>query len=459
MRAPFKLNTIFWKIFLSIWGAMILVTLATSLTVGLLMDRDHFKSKRELMDRHQAAIAVTVFESAGRQGLERWFAQLPDQHRRGVFLLDEAKNEVLGRRLPPPLANLSLGDERQELDFGRRRAIVQPTTSTEGAHYWLVKTLPNHRPNYRAEFWHSSKPLYRGVLFLLSLLVTGLVSFWLARNITSPIRQLGQTTRLLSAGELGTRVAAQVTARRDEIGELGREFDRMAEHIEELLCAQQRMLRDVSHELRSPLARLQIALELARKAVGEKGALGHDRIEKEANRLDELIGQILSLVRLTTQGSCFQMESLDVRDILEQVIADANYEAEQEGKAALLLESISFPMQGNQHLLHSALENIVRNAVKYAPQNSQVEVQMQAPSAEQLRIRVRDHGPGVADATLHQLFEPFFREAEARDRASGGYGLGLTIARQAVRLHGGEILAFNAPDGGLIMEISLPKSN
>ena len=456
MLKRLKFNTIFWKIFLSIWAAMLLIMMATTFTVSVLLDRDHLNVRRELMDKYQADIAVTLFESQGKVALEEWMRERHGRHARFTFLIDGSGHDVLGRPLPPQISSRLKESGRFEFGMGHHRGVAQPVASSSGEQYWFARLLPVPKPQYRSNFWHFGPPHLRGVVFLVALLVTGLISYWLAQNITWPIRQLQTATRKISGGDLSARVSGGVAQRRDELGDLGREFDRMAEHIEELLSAQKRMLRDVSHELRSPLARLQVALELARKSVGEQGKVGHDRIEREANRLDELIEQVLSLVRLTTNGADIEMASLDIRGIVEQVVADANYEAESQQKQVRLITGISFVMPGNAGLLHSALENIVRNAVKYSPANAAVEVNMSIGQEGELRICVRDYGSGVSEQRLTHIFEPFYREAEARDRASGGYGLGLAIAQSSIRLHGGEIRASNADQGGLIMEIVLP---
>ena len=437
---------------------MILITAATTFTVSLVMDRDHVNIRRELMDKYQAAMAVTLFETRGNHEFHRWLKESHDRHARFTFLINAQGVDVLGRPLPPQVASrLKSESGRFEFKMGRHRGVAQPVSATNGEQYWFARVMPMNKKKNRFNFWHTGRPSMRGFSFFVALLVTGLISYWLARNITSPIRQLQGATQRISAGDLSTRVDPKVSLRRDELGDLGREFDRMAEHIEELLFAQKRMLRDVSHELRSPLARLQVALELARQSVGEAGEVGHDRIEKEANRLDELIGQVLSLVRLTTNGTDLQMETLEIKEIVRQVIEDTNYEAESQHKKVVLNASASFVTQGNGNLLHSALENIVRNAVRYTPEHSEVQVGMELIQGNQLRIRVSDAGPGVSEERLLHIFEPFYREADARDRATGGYGLGLAIAHRAIKLHGGNIRAINGQNGGLIMEIVIPE--
>ncbi|MCB1661391.1 MAG: HAMP domain-containing protein [Pseudomonadales bacterium] len=459
MPYKLKLNTIFWKIFLSIWAAMILIMVATTFTVSLLLDRDHVNVRRELSDKHQAAVAVTLFETQGTEGFRGWLMQHHNRHINSTFLINAHRQDVLGRVLPQQIeSELKVQEERFELVMGRHRAVVQPVSGNNGAQFWFVRIARNYKPGFGPGVWRFGPPPFSGVLLAVSLAVTGLISLWMARNITSPIRQLQTATQQIAKGDLSARVEPKVTARRDELGDLGREFDRMAEHIEELVSAQKRMLRDVSHELRSPLARLLVALELARKSDGDRGKLDHDRIEKEANRLDELIGQVLSLVRLTTNGANVNKERVDIQGLLQQVVEDANYEAEPQNKGVVLTASVPFTMIANAELIHSALENIVRNAMRYSPEKSNVEVTSEAQGKD-LKISVRDFGAGVSKSALLQIFEPFYREAEARDRASGGYGLGLAIAQRAIKLHGGEIFAHNAPEGGLIMEMILPGEN
>ncbi len=453
----FKMNTIFWKIFLSIWVSMIAITAVTTVTVSLLMDRDHIKSRRELIDNYQATSAMSLYETGGASAFRSW---LRDRHRpigRFTFLVDSRGKDVLGRPLPPPVVSmLRQGKDGSEIER-HRHGVVLPVTARDGRRYWYVRMAAHPKPGGRSGFWHAGRGSLRAIIFLTALLVTGLISFWLARNITSPIRQLQRTTQQISRGDLSTRVAPEVALRRDEIGDLGREFDRMAEHIEDLISAQKRMLRDVSHELRSPLARLQVALELARKAAGSSGVAEHDRIEKEANRLNELIGQVMSLVRLSASGSKLSMQDVDIEQLIQQIVEDADFEAAPMGKRVALVNSYEKTMTADMELLHSALENVIRNAVLYTAKETTVEVSLSEGQEGAVLISVLDFGKGVSEKALEHLFEPFYREAEARDRTSGGYGLGLAIAKRAVQLHGGQITAENISGAGLQVEICLPK--
>ncbi len=294
-----------------------------------------------------------------------------------------------------------------------------------------------------------------GWRLVLLLLVSGIVCFFLARSFAAPIGRLRQATRQFAAGDLAIRIGDQVTSK-NEIGGLAKDFDHMAERIENLVGAQQRLLRDISHELRSPLARLRVALELARQegaADSRHKALA--RIELEAERMNEMIGQLLSLTRLETGAREMQRQEFDLAELLANLVHDADYEAKNRGCRVTLTGNGAFPFSGSEELLARALENVIRNAVKYTADNSSVTVEL-VHAERGNRIRILDQGPGVPEEALDKLFEPFYRVAAARDRQTGGTGIGLAIAERAITLHGGTICASNHPQGGLNMEITLP---
>jgi two-component system sensor histidine kinase CpxA len=243
------------------------------------------------------------------------------------------------------------------------------------------------------------------------------------------------------------------------LADLGHDLDRMAERIEALVEAQKRLLRDISHELRSPLARLNVALGLARK-LDPAAALVHlDRIENEAERLNELIGQLLTLTILESGSEELEKECINLEELIREVVDDAAYEAEARGRHVRVAASEALPVLGNRELLCRAIENVIRNAVRYTQEGSAVEIELLKVHEQNKAyavIKVRDHGPGVPEAALTELFRPFYRVAEARDRQSGGTGIGLAIAERALNLHQGTITARNVADGGLIVEIHVP---
>jgi two-component system sensor histidine kinase CpxA len=291
------------------------------------------------------------------------------------------------------------------------------------------------------------------------LLIGGVFCYALARYLTTPLQKLRSTTNELAEGKLGARVATKLANRRDEIGQLGRDFNGMAERLESMVMAQQRLLGDISHELRSPLARLGVALGLARQRSGAevKGSL--DRIERESDNLNEMISQLLTLTRLESGTDGRRRSDVDLAALVRDVAEDADFEARSTNRSVRVTQIDKCSVSGVEELLRSAVENVVRNAVKYTPEGTAVEVSLhkQNGSAENFAvISVRDRGLGVPEEALERIFRPFYRTEDARDRQSGGgTGLGLAITERAVRLHGGSVKAVNAPDGGLAVELKL----
>jgi two-component system sensor histidine kinase CpxA len=303
-------------------------------------------------------------------------------------------------------------------------------------------------------------PFRPGAWWLQSIavfLTAGIVCYGLARYLSSPVVRLRTATQQLAAGDLSARVGAANGRRRDELADLGRDFDVMAEQIQSLMDSKQRLLHDISHELRSPLARLKIALELARQSDGPEARWALDRIEREADRLNDLIGQLLTLARLDSKAQNKSNSSVDLKRIVDEIVADADFEARSAGRAVKLVASLDCLVDGNEQLLRSAIENVVRNAASYTAEGTSVEVSLRCGNGDQQAvIDVLDRGSGVPQAALASIFHPFYRVADARDRQSGGSGLGLSIAQRAVQIHGGSVSASNAPGGGLLVEILLP---
>jgi signal transduction histidine kinase len=287
-----------------------------------------------------------------------------------------------------------------------------------------------------------------------ALLLTALLLCWaLARYLSSPIGKLRKATQKLAAGDLTARVADQVGNRHDELASLAKDFDVMAERIESLITSQQRLSRDVSHELRSPLARMNVALEIAKQKSNGETAPVLQRIETESNRLNAMISSLLTLSKLETGSQDFDRRELNLKSLVEQVAADADFEANANGKSVKIKQAVDCRVVGSESLIRSAVENVLRNAVRYTKEGTDVEVSLSNGGGNAL-LEVLDHGGGVPEAELSNLFRPFYRVGEARDRGSGGTGLGLAIAEQAIRAHKGTITAKNTADG-LSVEITL----
>jgi two-component system, OmpR family, sensor histidine kinase CpxA len=257
---------------------------------------------------------------------------------------------------------------------------------------------------------------------------------------------------------MDVRVADDIGKRHDEISELGKDFDRMAEHLQKLMLAQKQLLSDVSHEIRSPLARLQVAVGLTRQKANNNISREIDRIEREIVRLDELVGQVLTLSQLEVGTEKPKEDYVDIALLLEEIVKDADFEAVNNNRHVVLKSQQTWILRANTELLHRALENIIRNAVCYTAEASEVIVSLQQSRAEQdfIEIQICDCGVGVDNDKLTQLFEPFVRISDSRNRDTGGYGLGLAIAERAIHLHQGKVFAQNRDQAGLCVTVLLP---
>jgi len=445
-------RSLYLKIFLWFWAAMTLLVVSVMWTTHQVADLAGLAPETSA-ELRQAVRELRAALAGGGEARAREVLARLDPGARSRLRVFGPGGELLGRAPDPAAA---------------RRLFVEELRSSAGDRYRIAVTLREpgrreHGPPGRdsahpraALGWLLGGPApIQWTRLAVAVAVSGFVCFLLARYLSAPVGRLRNAAQRLAAGDLATRVGPAFGARRDEIGELGRDFDAMAERLEALLGAQTRLIRDVSHELRSPLARLQVALELARKRAGAAASAELDRIEREAERLNELIGRILALERLERNLVDERAARVDLLGLVRSVVADADYEARAQGRSVALVEGAALFALGREDLLRSAVENVVRNAVRYTTGGDRIEVRLASAGAESA-IRVRDHGPGVPERALASLFEPFFRAESARDRASGGSGLGLAITERTVRNHGGRVAARNAPGGGLEVELRLP---
>jgi signal transduction histidine kinase len=288
--------------------------------------------------------------------------------------------------------------------------------------------------------------------FMLFTLIGVVFCFVMSRYLTGPLAKLGTAAARIADGRLDTRVDPSLRGRRDEIADLARNFDRMAERIEALVTGQRRLLGDVSHELRSPLSRLMVALSLVKQGPPEEAQENLGRIGLEARRLDALIGQLLALSRIDSGVDRGAPAPFDLTNLVQEVANDGDFEARARNRRVVLQQADACTVSGYEELLRSAAENVVRNAIRHTAEETAVEISLQAANSRAL-LRVRDHGPGVPPSMLSEIFQPFRRVGNGNPE---GAGLGLAIAERAVTLHHGKIQARNAPSGGLIMELDLP---
>ena len=290
-------------------------------------------------------------------------------------------------------------------------------------------------------------PLLSGSV--VSVLFAALLAWYFAK----PIRILHTAFESVAAGRLQTRISASMGNRNDELTDLGSDFDRMANRLESLLEAQRRLLHDVSHELRSPLARLQAATDLVRQQP-ERAAEFIERIERDTVRMDKLVGELLTLARLDAGMNGKLDEVLDLQEILPDIAEDARFEAER--KACSIDLDIDGPLAalGSHELLYRAIENVVRNAVRHSPEGGRISISAQA-KASRLHITIADNGTGVPESDLASIFDTFVRSGSSQ--APAGYGLGLAITRRVIEAHRGSVTAVNSPDGGLVVVLELPE--
>lgn len=456
------MRSLFLKIFFSFWVIIVLVGLVMYFVARnnrFKQDHNGFQHLGLQAAEKYGEDAVDALRQGGATGLQDYVTTVAQQSGIRIFLFAGQDGPLTGQTLPEKgrealiaiLAGQDLIGEPHSPDGKWLGKILQlPHTPP----YIVLINLPAYPPPPFKEEWQGI-----GFHFLIFLVVGGLICLYLARSLTAPIRRLREATRCIAKGDFSTRIGERLGRKGDEIADLGRDFDMMAERIEELIKAQKRLQRDISHELRSPLARLNVALALARQRSGSEIEQPLARIEKEAERLNELIGQLLTLTALETGAEKPAMEPVKLHHLVSKVAEDADFEARGQQKSVRIIHSQKATVRGARELLHRALENVVRNAVLYTEEKTEVEISLtvkEEGKKAQAIIKIRDHGPGVPEECLEHLSKPFYRVEEARDRQSGGKGIGLAIAEQAIRLHHGTMIAANAEDGGLVMEICLP---
>jgi len=454
MKIPFR--SLYLKIFIWFWLAMILINVALFAAFAITRPTPTGRSWRDLAQVEPNAIkAAELYEQSGSAALAGALQETEKTSGVSATFFDENGKELSGRPIQAGSVELiQKAEKSNEIEFnfaGRNTLVARPVVSSKGQRYTYVAHIP------RQPYQMSMQSL--GLRLLVVLLVGGIFCFWLARYLTKPLANLRATTNQLAEGNLGARVEARLTKRRDEVGQLGRDFNGMAERLETMVKAQQRLLGDISHELRSPLARLGVALGLARQRSGVEAAGSLDRIERESDNLNELISQLLTLTRLESGTDGRKRTQVDLAALVRDVAEDADFEARSLNRSVQVVASDKCSINGIEELLRSAVENVVRNAVRFTPEGTAVEVALtkQNGAGDNFAvISVRDRGKGLPDESLEKIFRPFYRTEDARDRQSGGgTGLGLAITERAVRMHGGSVEATNAPGGGLSVKMKL----
>ncbi len=430
------MRSIFGKILLWSFGTLVVSLVAFAFLSVVDSSRN---TRRGAAFSHMRNIqlneARTAFETGGARRLEAYLRNL-----NGIFQNEHYFTDASGK-------DLVSGEDRSGFlararsSWGLPRSlggrIFVVTASNDDLYRFIVAVRPPVDP------W-SFLPYYAMIV-----LVVGLLCYLLAVNMATPLRALGKTVEQFGNGDLAARVRSP---RRDEIGDLSRAFDQMADRIQTLLTAERRLLQDISHELRSPLARLSFAAELTRTAEDRDAAT--TRLKKELHRLTHLVDSLLQVTRAEGDASFLNREEISLDQLLKDLVADCEIEADARLCEMVLQTNGRVVVHGDKELLRRAIENVLRNAIRYAPESTPIDVKLES-SAHSAKISIRDFGPGVPEELLPELFKPFFRADKSRNGNSGGAGLGLAIAQRAITLHQGKVQAQNT-NPGLVVSLELP---
>jgi two-component system sensor histidine kinase CpxA len=449
---------LFLKIFFWYWltaWAMIAIVLLGSRLTG--MRQVSVPNMYATVAPILAEEAVKAYESGGPEAFARFTQSNDNERERQLFLLDGSDRDVLSRPLSDDGLRVARAAKDGQLVVFRAHIAAYKFVSSSGHPYILMLYLKSNLRQITDVLLGDGLPFSISLILLLTLLCLGL-----AYHIASPIHSIQSTARRVAQGDLKARVPSSVSRRFDELAALAKDFDSMVSRLDSLIQTQKKLLNSVSHELRSPLARINISLALLRNRFpGDSDDL-FQRLDRDVVRIDLLMGQLLTLSRLEARFSSAERQDVDFAQLVEEVAADANFEAQALGKSVSLQTSDSIILRNaDPDALRSACENIIRNAVRFTRPGSDVqivlEVDRSAPEPQAL-LSVRDHGPGVPEDSLETIFQPFYR-INGDPEAMGGNGLGLAIASEAIRMHRGTIRAENLRPTGLEIIIQLPAAH
>ena len=451
------MNSLFLKIFLWFWTVFVIVGMTLALVVTITRSNATMLAGLSVYLPLEARQAIDIYERDGKSALQRHFDHISEVGLAQAYLLDENWQDVLGSR--PPAQAVGFARAARDIPlvskFKGWKAVAAQRVAGEHGHKYTVLVIISRPPVVGV-----ARDLgYKALLGLLAILLVGApFCFLLACHIVNPIVRLSEAAGRIADGWLDTRSGQSIRLRGDEIGRLGVSFDRMAERIESLVHGQQRLFGDISHELRSPLARLSVAEGLLRQCPPEERSEYLDRIALEVEHLDQLIGQLLTLARINSGADSSRMERVELNSLIQEVAVDGNFEAQAKCCAVRVDSENLCTTTGAKEQLRRAIENVVRNAIRYTQPSTDVEITIREQRESALSravIQVRDHGPGVSSEHLEKIFLPFYRIPTMNGERTGGAGLGLAITDRIVRMYGGSVSAANALDGGLIVNLEL----
>ncbi len=428
-----------------------IVIIATMYITGQLTRQSSIPVSEKIFINSYANAAVATFESGREKAFSAWLRHIELSKHLTMYLLSSTGSIHGTTHVPKPVKQLSkefLANQLPTGIFQRSNYIVSHEILTLSQKTYRVVTYLHTPISHLTQIPWADVTLVTLIVIVLS----GTICYFLSLYLTMPIRNLRQAAKAIAEGKLKTRVDTHYKQRHDEIAELGQDFDTMAEHIEHLILAKERLLQDISHELRSPLARLQLAVAIAKKTHEAKS---FDRMELEIHRLDELIGDILTLAKMQTTKIIINKKNISIDKIIQLIVDDANFEFPN-AKACFKTPDNNIVIKADEKLIHHAIENIVRNALKYTEADTTVSIYL-IDKGDSLQIDIIDQGPGVPESYLSKIFDAFYRVDTARSQTTGGYGLGLAIARKAIGIHGGSIRAKNQSPHGLKVTVLLPK--
>ncbi|WP_438970157.1 ATP-binding protein [Methylophaga sp.] len=447
------MGRLFWKFFFSFWLTLLITAVSAGTFVWLKSAANHDDDlgTLKLLDHRGISyvmVAADIAKTQGKNALQNFLQQLEQANMTNVMAVNTEQQDILGRSVD--LATLN--HARQLFERGKRR-IVERVTLTDTSLLLYVPLAEPEPLHYFKKSW-VLKHLPVLLMIVSALFASFLFSALLAWYFTRPIRHLKQAFSEVAEGKLDTRVSQAMGNRQDELADLGKNFDFMTSKIDALVKGQRQLLHDVSHELRSPLARMQAAIGIAQQQPGKVESI-LTRLDREAERISDLVGELLLISRMETGVEYGQKTDVDIAALVDEIVKDAHFEAEHKSVSIELQHNEDITLHGQQELLHRAIENVIRNAIKFSDTGDTIHIRSQRDFSDSyMEITVEDEGPGVPEADLADLFRPFFRGSQMQRK--DGIGLGLTIAQQATTAHGGQILAENRSEGGLRMIIRLP---